>query len=363
MKQGKRRFIGARVRSGRHLEQVRQPSTPPLKSEEKRTLQQALAIFIRKKEAEKVRNSTVREYRRHIEYLADFMTNVLGFQNAFVGDLNEDVIQAYVTYLLTVKKRYTASDGFSGGRKDTSVGLSANTVNIRLRTLRTMCRYWATKGIIAENPMEDIENVRTDETEEVPGLSDEEVQTILDSYDEVQYAEWRDKILCLLLLDTGLRINEAVNLTQERADFMTYTLLIPSTVAKNRRNREIPISMEVADLLKELYAETSYYFGEIEYFFYNAFGEPYTADAFRKRLNRLKKRIDMDRLSPHQFRHTFARSYLLNGGDLFTLQKILDHANINTTRKYIQMEMEHVREQHNKFSPLKRIYKRRGLNE
>jgi len=355
-----RAFIGTRVRKVPHTPDVQQPRKPVgFDRGDKRTLQQALALFIRAKESESVRPSTIREYRRHIEYLSDYMINVEGYQNAFVDDLSEDIVRSYITYLLTEKRRYMSPKGRTGGRKDTSKGLSANTVNIRLRTLRTMCRYWKSAGIIADNPMSEIKNVLTDNEEEVPGLSDAEVSAILNSYDEVQFAEWRDKILCLLLLDTGLRINEAVGLTLERIDFITYTLLVPSEVAKNRRFREVPISREVAELLKELYDESSHYFGEIEHIFYNAYGEPYNADAFRKRLNRLKGKLGMKRLSPHQFRHTFARSYLLNGGDLFTLQKILDHADINTTRKYVQMDLEHVRSQHNKYSPIRRIYERR----
>ena len=75
----------------------------------------------------------------------------------------------------------------------------------------------------------------------------------------------------------------------------------------------------------------------------SAFGYDFTADAFRRRLNRLKSKLNLSRLHPHMFRHTFARNYILNGGDLFTLQRILDHAEINTTRKYVQMDNEHIR--------------------
>lgn len=57
-----------------------------------------------------------------------------------------------------------------------------------------------------------------------------------------------------------------------------------------------------------------------------------TADTFRRRLHRLNVKTGLARLHPHQFRHTFIRNYILNGGDLFTVQKIVDHADIKTTR-------------------------------
>ncbi|TDK58208.1 site-specific integrase [Bacillus salipaludis] len=76
--------------------------------------------------------------------------------------------------------------------------------------------------------------VKDDAHEEVQGLSDEEIDMILDSYDDKQFAQWRDKTLVLLLLDTGLRINEAMSLTAEQVDFHQNTLLVPSSIAKNR---------------------------------------------------------------------------------------------------------------------------------
>lgn len=350
-----RKPIGTRDRKAKRS--VTQPNDvlQPTKDTRKCTLQQALTLFVRAKETEGVRPRTVREYINHIGYLSDYMTEVCGLQEAFVDDMSADVVRGYIKYMLTEKRRYATSSG----RKDKTVGLSVNTVNIRLRTLRTMCRFWSQEGIVNNNAMENIKSVATDESEEVPGISDAEVDIILASFDETQFAEWRDKTLCLLLLDTGMRIQEACGLTMDRIDFRMMTAFVPSQVAKNRRNREVPVSREVAKLIRELSEESAGYFGEVDNVFITAYGDPLTPDAFRKRLNRRKKRLGMERLSPHMFRHTFCRKYILNGGDLFTLQKIVDHADINTTRKYIQMDTEHVRDQHNKYSPVRRLYTRK----
>lgn len=348
-----RKFIGSRSRNVPRPPNVQQ--TPKKVGDHSDlTLEQALTRFVRAKEVEGVRPRTVKEYIRHVEYLSDFMTEVQGLQNARVSDLSADLIREYIRYLLSEKRRYEGTKG----RRDKTVGLSVNTVNIRLRTLKTMCRFWHSEGIIESNPMNNIKPVSDDERAEVEGFSESELGLILSSFDETQFAEWRDKIMCLLLLDTGLRIQEACSLTFERVDFRTLTLYIPSQVAKNRRNRGVPVSKEVAKLLKELYEESLRYFGETEFIFNTAYGEPLTPDSFRKRLNRLKEKIGLQRISPHMFRHTFCRDYLLNGGDLFTLQKIVDHADIKTTRKYIQMNTEHVRSQHNKYSPVHRILRR-----
>lgn len=351
----KRSYVGTRDRKVTQRNNVPQPSLTPKDEPKSYTLQQALTLFVRAKESQGMRPRTINEYIRHIGYLTDYLTEIRGVLEPFVDDLSGDVIREYVRYLLTEKRRYKESSG----RRDKTVGLAPDTVNIRLRTLKTMCRFWHAEGIAKINAMENVKFVSKDEGDEVPGLSDATVDLILSSFDETQFSEWRDKVICLLMLDTGLRPTEAVELTIDRVDFRMLTIYVPSQVAKNKRNREVPVSKEVAKLLKELYDESLSYFGETEHFFNTAYGEPMTADSFRKRLNRRKERLGLEKLSPNQFRHTFCRSYLFNGGDIFTLQKIVDHADIKTTRKYVQMESEHVRSQHNKYSPIKRIYKRR----
>jgi integrase/recombinase XerD len=317
----------------------------------KYTLEEALEIFVNAKIAEGVRERTIKDYKQHIKYLKAFLVN--RFEFAYIGDLNAKMIRAYITYLREEKKSY---EGIRGRERD--CGLSINTINMRLRTLRTMCRFWYLEGITAINPMENIKPIRNDQEEEVKGFSDEEINQVLNAFNERNYAEWRDKILIILLLDTGLRINEATNLTIDRVDFKLFSLSIPSSNAKNRKGREVPVSREVIKELKKLHEESLGYFGPHKEIFMNAYGEPLKADAMRRRLHRLGRRIGIERLHPHRFRHTFIRNYILNGGDIFTLQKIVDHSDIKTTRKYIQMEDVHIKEQHNKFSPIRRYLSR-----
>lgn len=316
------------------------------------TIHDAVEIFIKAKEAEGLRNSTIKGYYDTVRYFRDWLNPDI----EYIHEITSSIVRDYINYLKNDRLPYQGDEQREKAKK----GLSVYTINIRLRNLKAIFRFLFEEDIIFKNPTKNIPLVKDDAHEEVQGLTDKEIDMILDSYDDKQFAQWRDKTLVLLLLDTGLRINEAMSLTAEQVDFQQNTLLVLSSIAKNRKHREIPISREISKRLKQLLDETEQYFGEGCRIFMNAYGDDFTADAFRRRLNRLKQKLDIPKLHPHMFRHTFARNYILNGGDVFTLQKILDHADIQTTKKYIQMDSEHLKQQHNKFSPIRRLFNRRN---
>jgi hypothetical protein len=59
-------------------------------------------------------------------------------------------------------------------------------------------------------------------------------------------------------------------------------------------------------------------------------------------------------------RHTFAVNYLVNGGDPFSLQRILGHTTLEMVRRYMHLADFHVRLQHRRYSPMDVIAAARG---
>ncbi|UWE03704.1 phage integrase N-terminal SAM-like domain-containing protein [Laceyella sacchari] len=90
------------------------------------TFKEALALFVRAKEAEGMRARTIHDYRKHIEWLTRYLSEHHPDVKV-IRQLTADVIRAYVAYLKNERKPYQGA----GKRERQTKGLSVNTINIR----------------------------------------------------------------------------------------------------------------------------------------------------------------------------------------------------------------------------------------
>lgn len=148
----------------------------------------------------------------------------------------------------------------------------------------------------------------------------------------------RENALIMLLLDTGARIGEAHGLTWDDIG-PDYVLLDGKTGA-----REVPITPDTSRALRRL--------GGTRHLWHGSQG-PLTLDGLKRVARRALQSAGLNG-GPHKLRHTFGRLYVLNGGDLFSLQRIMGHQNIQTTRRYLELDMRDVARQHARFSPVAR---------
>jgi integrase/recombinase XerC/integrase/recombinase XerD len=93
--------------------------------------------------------------------------------------------------------------------------------------------------------------------------------------------------------------------------------------------------------------------------FLSIHGEPLTENSMKLTFTRLAKRSGVQRLHAHLCRHTFATRFLINGGDVFTLQQILGHSTLEMVRHYVNLASNHIAIQHQRFSPLDRLNMRK----
>ncbi len=158
----------------------------------------------------------------------------------------------------------------------------------------------------------------------------------------------------MMLLDTGLRISELANLQMNDLDLNEGIIKVKH--AKGNKERLVPIGSVVQKLLWKYinHSRPQTLTNNINNVFLNDFGLPLSKNGIQQLIRRYGKKAGLIgvRCSPHTFRHTFAKNYLLNGGDIFSLQKILGHSSSASVRNYLNLFSVDVKNQHRRFSPV-----------
>ncbi|MDX8360167.1 tyrosine-type recombinase/integrase [Cytobacillus sp. IB215316] len=159
-----------------------------------------------------------------------------------------------------------------------------------------------------------------------------------------------------VLLDTLVRVSELVEFKRNNIDLKSGTIKLEGVETKTRVGRYVPLSSKTIRLLKEYLVETEDC--DSEYAFLTYEGRKISTSTIRDDIALVGKiaGIKDKRVSPHTFRHTGALYYILNGGDPFSLQKILGHSHMNMVRRYVQMTDVDIKRQHNTYSPLNRVF-------
>jgi len=172
----------------------------------------------------------------------------------------------------------------------------------------------------APNPLENVRQFRTDESE-MAFLTDEQIELLLL---ECRNSSAKDlEIIVKICLATGARWSEAESL--RRAQIMAGKVTFTKT--KGKRNRTIPLDSE---LIAELPKRNGALFTPCYY-------------AFRNALDRAGIELPAGQLT-HVLRHTFASHFMMNGGNILVLQKILGHTDIKMTMRYAHFAPNHLEE-------------------
>ena len=88
------------------------------------------------------------------------------------------------------------------------------------------------------------------------------------------------------------------------------------------------------------------------YLFPDRCGRQLTVSGLSQSLRKYCKSRGVKPRSSHAFRHTFAKKYVVNGGNVFTLQRLLTHTDLSMTRKYIHLFSSDLKKDYDSFCPL-----------
>lgn len=233
-------------------------------------------------------------------------------------------------------------------------GLKANTVNGRIKTLSRVLEHAVELGYISTNPARQVPLMKLTASQ-IQTLNNEQIAAILAQIDSLTFTGLRDKTLIKLMLDTGIRIREAMDLTVDRVDLRERKLR--AIKGKNRKEEDIPISIPMCKELKRYMNFRDH--AEVDNLFITIDGHKMNRRTFQLRLQQYGRQAGIKnvRVSPHTLRHTFAKNWIIGGGDVFSLQKILRHSTMEMVRIYVNLWSNEVQQQHDRFSPLVRFEK------
>ena len=203
---------------------------------------------------------------------------------------------------------------------------------------------------IKKNVTLNLENIK--QKKKLPSvLSYNDLEKMLD-INENNAFKYRDKAMLELMYGSGLRVSELVNLTIYSIDFTNDILLIEG---KGKKERIVPLnSYSKKALINYLEVRNSLLKkgnGNPDKLFLNNHGKGITRQGFNLILKKLLEEKDIEKkVTPHTLRHSFATHLLEGGADLKSIQELLGHTDIVTTRIYTHVLNNKIKEDYIKYN-------------
>lgn len=216
--------------------------------------------------------------------------------------------------------------------------MSVETILSYGRALKRFCNWLVEEGYLESSPMSRVRLPRR--PKRIPrDVSREDIRSLLQATDNP-----RDRAIILFLASTGVRSGELRNLRLSNVDLEKRIALVRGKGDKERfvffDNRTAIALLHWLEVRPEV---------EEDFVFTTFTGKQLTEAGLRQILRRLKKKAGVTNpVSPHRFRHAFAKQWMMNGGDEFSLAKLLGHEDIATTRMYSQFRLDELKEKYGK---------------
>lgn len=279
----------------------------------------------------------------------------------YLGDPQLDAIsptelRQFVHYLIT---EYAPARNEYSTRKDTP--LSGSTIDNYWKALRSFFRWARENSLLDRNPAIDLPRPKFAPSEIQP-FTEDEIKRLLKAA-EYTYTERNGKkiavkrptakrnlALLLLMLDTGLRLGEIARLkiADVRLDARE-VYVTPYGTGKKTKSRTVPIGKATSVALWHYLSQHE--FDPTRQLF------SASAKSIRALVQRLGKAAAVTHTHPHRFRHTFAIEYLRNGGDIFTLQRILGHSSLDMVRRYLNIAQADIQSAHRRAGLVDNLYR------
>lgn len=320
--------------------------------------------FIDYCDVKRLSKKTITSYEQTLRLFAMYLKNECEVKEA--GDVREIHVREYIKYL-TERGKYTvvADDNskkfnFPENREDYKKEVSKTTINNYVRNIKVFFNYLYENRYIRQNPIARIKQLKN--SRKIVGyIDDVNMNKLLKCFNLSLFHEYRDYIITQLIFDTGMRLGETLLIKETDIDFVRRTIFLPADNTKGKKDRYVFFSEE---MLKELKRWLNYKdrYKQCEYIFCTQRGTSLKVSNYETNFKKYGMRIDQKDIHPHMLRNNFAKRYLMNGGDIYTLSKILGHSSVTVTEKaYLDLQSDDLRNKYQKHSPLMNLKRERRV--
>jgi site-specific recombinase XerD len=280
----------------------------------------------------KCNDRTIEWYRQKLAHFCSVLEQE--HKIVYLKDVNVIHLRLFVEYMQETKA------DLNNPNKPTREDVNIRDVTVKgyVQCIKGFFNWCFREELVKKNPALQLDNPKVGRYV-IKTFTEGQIKQMLSVCDTSTMIGFRDYTIILLLLDTGLRVSEMCGLTLGRVYLGVISEAFVKVVGKGRKEREVGLSSEVASKLwKYIHFHRNPKDSENQSLFINLFGESLTLYGVEQMLQEVAKRANLTgiRVSPHVFRHTFARMFLENGGDVYKLSLLLGHSSVVVTENYLK---------------------------
>ncbi len=290
---------------------------------ERITFQEGCNMYLDNCRQRNLREGTINHYKQSYNQFYKYFNPQMP-----ITDLTQDVYKQFVVHL-----RETLHNDVS--------------INAYLRDLITTIHFWMNEGYVEHYKMQ---SIKVDKTN-VETYTEAELRVLLakPNIKKCSFAEYQSWVMTNFLFSTGIRQRSLIHIQVKDIDIDNSIVRI--NVTKNRKPLLVPINQTMINILKE-YLKHRQYKTTDDFLFCNVFGEQLVRSTCYHRLYEYNKKRGVETTGIHRYRHTFAKQWILNGGNVVTLSRLLGHSNLAITQNYINLLVSDISEQVNEINLL-----------
>lgn len=214
------------------------------------------------------------------------------------------------------------------------------------KNLAVFFKWCVKRGYIQEDPSAEIEKPKLEKR--LPKALNKQqamhlLQTVMVLPTSHEMVRTRNHAMFATFLYCGLRKGEVLKLKMQQVDLLNMTIFVNQ--GKGNKDRMVPIPYPLKVILERYMTERNKLTKYSDAFFVSLTHDAVISDSTLKRLTDAVKEESGIKFHLHMLRHTFATLMLEGGCDIYSLSKMMGHADISTTTIYLSASVEHMRSQ------------------